>query len=90
MYIHSIYFTQRYKMQAVVQKWGNSLGIRIPSAYAQDFNLRNGSTVEILQDQGKIVICPKKQSLDDLVSRITDANRHEETDTGFSMGNEAW
>ncbi len=26
-------------MQTVVQKWGNSLGIRIPAVYAREFDL---------------------------------------------------
>ena len=37
-------------MQTVVQKWGNSLGIRIPNLYVKEFDLRNGSSVEIVEE----------------------------------------
>lgn len=51
-------------MQTVVQKWGNSLGIRIPAVYAREFDLRNGSTVDIIESDGSLVIVPiDKKSL---------------------------
>ena len=43
-------------MQTVVQKWGNSLGIRIPAVFAREFELKNGSSVDIIEDQGRLVI----------------------------------
>ena len=45
-------------MQTVVQKWGNSLGVRIPSLYVKEFNLRNGSAVDIVEEDGQLVIKP--------------------------------
>ncbi len=77
-------------MQTVVQKWGNSLGIRIPAVYARAFELKNGSAVDIIEDQGKLIIVPKKQSLDDLLSLVTNDNMHSSVDTGFSVGKEEW
>ena len=47
-------------MQTVVQKWGNSLGIRIPALYTKDLELKNGSTVDISEEEGKLVIIPKE------------------------------
>jgi antitoxin MazE len=77
-------------MQTVVQKWGNSLGIRIPSVYAKEFELKNGSFVDIREEEGKIVIIPKRNSLDELLEKVTDENNHESIETGISVGNEAW
>jgi len=36
-------------METVVQKWGNSLGIRIPRGLALEFHLKNGTPVEIVE-----------------------------------------
>jgi len=77
-------------MQTVVQKWGNSLGIRIPSLYVKEFNLRNGNSVEIIEEDGKIVILPPKKTLEELLSRVTTENKHIAIETGPSIGNEEW
>jgi antitoxin MazE len=77
-------------MQTVVQKWGNSLGIRIPALYTKDLELKNGSTVEISEEEGKLVIIPKRNSLDELVAKITNENMHEVVETGISIGKEEW
>lgn len=77
-------------MQTVVQKWGNSLGIRIPSLYVKEFNLKNGNFVEITEENGKIVIHPPKKTLEELLSRVTNENIHSAIETGSSIGNEEW
>ncbi|KGE73907.1 AbrB/MazE/SpoVT family DNA-binding domain-containing protein [Spirochaeta lutea] len=77
-------------MQTVIQKWGNSLGIRIPALYTKDLELKNGSTVEISEVDGKLVIVPKKNTLDELLSKVTTENLHESVETGKSVGNEEW
>lgn len=77
-------------MRTVVQKWGNSLGIRIPSLYVKEFNLRNGLSVEITEENGKIVIVPPRKELDEMLSRVTNENMHSPVETGSSLGNEAW
>jgi len=77
-------------MQTVVQKWGNSLGIRIPAIYAREFELKNGSSVDIIEDQGKLVIVPQKKTLDELLSLVTKENIHSSIETGVSIGKEEW
>ena len=77
-------------MQAVVQKWGNSLGIRIPSHYVKEFNLKSGGAVEITEEDGKIVITPPRKVLDEMLSRVTAENLHSPVETGRSVGNEEW
>jgi antitoxin MazE len=76
-------------MEAKIQKWGNSLGIRIPMKIIRNLSLENGATVDI-EDTGDRIIIKPKQNLDDLLSCITEDNIHSETDYGISEGNEAW
>jgi antitoxin MazE len=77
-------------MQTVVQKWGNSLGIRIPNFYVKEFQLKNGSQVDVVEEEGKLVIKPNKLTLEFLLSQINDENKHEAIDTGASVGKEEW
>jgi antitoxin MazE len=78
-------------MDAIIQKWGNSLGVRIPNSIAKDLNLENGSHVEILDEDGKILILPhEKKSLIEKLAKITTENIHQEISNGLSVGNEEW
>ena len=80
-------------MLTKIQKWGNSLALRIPKAFALDAQLKNNSVVEVALVDGQIVIKPVAQpvwSLEQLLSGITDNNLHGETDTGAAAGNEVW
>ena len=80
-------------MLTKVQKWGNSLALRIPKAFALDANLENESVVEMALVDGEIVIKPvteKRWQLDGLVAKITTSNLHSEVDTGKATGNEVW
>jgi len=78
-------------MDAVIQKWGNSLGIRIPNQIAKELNLENGSHVEIFDDEGKILILPQeRKNLNEKLSMINAENIHEEISSGKSQGNEVW
>lgn len=76
-------------METIVQKWGNSLGIRIPSLLVKEYALKNGARVEIFDDGGKISIKPKEGfSLEELMENVTPENMHASVDTGDDMGNE--
>jgi len=77
-------------MQAVVQKWGNSLGLRIPSLWAKDNNIKNGSKIEIIAEKGKMIILPQKKSLEDFMNLVTDQNLHSEINTFEAVGKEEW
>ncbi len=78
-------------MEAKIQKWGNSLGIRIPMPFLKDLSLKNGSIVEIEESDDRIIIQPsRKIELNDLLSRISDENLHSETDWGIAEGDEIW
>jgi antitoxin MazE len=80
-------------MLTKVQKWGNSLALRIPKAFALDAQLENDSFVEISIVEGQIIITPvaaPKWTLEELLAGINKNNLHHEIDTGPAMGNEVW
>jgi antitoxin MazE len=79
-------------MVTKVQKWGNSLGIRIPKFYAQKVKIESGSTIDIEIEDEKLIIKPGRHSykLKDLVSKINNKNIHSEVDTGNQVGKEIW
>jgi antitoxin MazE len=79
-------------METKVQKWGNSLAIRIPKSYAKDIDINQGSLIDISKENDRIVLKPKrkKEKLSDLLSQITKDNLHEEINTGKNVGNEIW
>ena len=80
-------------MHSRVQKWGNSLALRIPKAFALEVGLSPDSDVEVTVLHGKVVVSPlrpKSYSLSQLLSGVKPGNRHAETDLGPSVGREAW
>jgi len=78
-------------MEAKIQKWGNSLGIRIPIHIIKDLSLKNGSIVDINEESDMIIIRSKvKFELNEIVDSINDENIHKESDFGLIEGNEIW
>jgi antitoxin MazE len=80
-------------METKVQKWGNSLGVRIPRSLATGAKLRPGTKVELSADDDAIVIRPVERPryrLSDLLKRVKRANLHSAVDTGASVGREAF
>jgi len=80
-------------MRGRIQKWGNSLALRIPKAFAEETGLDENSPVEIRVSDGQIIIVrveTPQYDLDALLSQITPENIHGELDTGSPRGNEVW
>jgi antitoxin MazE len=79
-------------VRLIVQKWGNSLALRLPKAVARDLNLQSGSPVELRSNGQEIIIrrASTRYCLDDLLLRITDSNRHAEISVTPVKGKEAW
>ena len=76
-----------------VQKWGNSLAVRIPKPFANEIGLEQDTPVEMSLVGGKLVVKPVREpalSLDQLLARVTEDNLHREVDTGPAVGNEVW
>ena len=77
----------------VVTKWGNSLGVRIPSILAKQIELTEGMQVGISVVDGKLVIQPehrRRYTLDELLDGMTPENCHSEVEMGEAVGNEIW
>ncbi len=79
-------------MKTKVQKWGNSLAVRIPKSFAQNIHLGNDDNVELSLDKGKLVISPigEEYTLEGLLSGVTEDNVHNEIDMGKPVGKEVW
>ncbi|RWK48541.1 AbrB/MazE/SpoVT family DNA-binding domain-containing protein [Mesorhizobium sp.] len=79
-------------MIAAVAKWGNSLALRIPTAFAREISVREGGTVDISVTNGVLLVRPVDDThvydLEALLCGITEENRHDEVATGKSVGNE--
>ena len=70
-------------MKVQVQKWGNSLALRIPKSFAVESNISQGSTVEISLENGRIIAFPVAEtefSLDEMLAQITAENLHGEVE----------
>ncbi len=80
-------------MQARIQKWGNSLAVRIPKPFALEVGLEQNSLVRVTVLDGKLMLEPvmqPKYTLEQLLADVTEDNLHHEVDTGSAVGNEVW
>ena len=76
-----------------IQKWGNSLGLRIPKSFAAEAQVAEGSTVNLSVERGRLLVRPlrtRKYVLGDLLKQINSRNVHREVSTGEPVGREAW
>lgn len=60
-------------MEIELRKWGNSIGLRIPTKIARSMGLDKNSTIELIQS-GENLIIKKKEviDLDELIASIPD------------------
>jgi antitoxin MazE len=80
-------------MKTRIQKWGNSLALRIPKSYVAESHLEQGMLVEVSLLDGQLLVTPLRPpavSLEALLQGITPENLHPEVDTGPAVGHEAW
>ena len=80
-------------MKTAVQKWGNSLAIRIPRSFALETQLGNGTEVELQMKSGSLVISRARRNsyrLSDLLSQVRRTNVHSETEWGAPTRRECW
>lgn len=78
-------------MRVSVQKWGNSLAVRIPKAFAQDVRVREGSVVGVSVANGRLIVKPvgpAKVRLTDLLRKVKPSNLHGEVSTERVLGRE--
>jgi antitoxin MazE len=88
-------------MQATIQKWGNSQGIRIPKAFLDALGMMENDTVELNRVDDNIVITKVEQKkynnlserLEDFYKKPIDeiyVESEMEISTGKPVGSEIW
>lgn len=80
-------------MHVRVQKWGNSLAVRIPKPLAEDAQVKEGTVLNLAVSEGMVVATPVKQrkwSLKQLLAQVNKRNLHAEVKFGPSVGREIW
>jgi antitoxin MazE len=89
--IHFPWAWQAMKFQ--IQKWGNSLALRLPKSVASHVGLSQGSEVEVSIEDNRLILTPvssRRARLEALLDQIQDDQLHPEIETGPPMGHEAW
>ena len=91
MYIQCI--SIEVDVRTKIQKWGNSLGLRIPKSFAVETGIEEGSDVELSVKDGQLTVRPilrPRYDLNELLQRVTPRNVHGEIETGDAVGREGW
>jgi antitoxin MazE len=76
-----------------VQKWGNSLALRIPKSFAERIGLVENASIDLSLAGGRLLIEPvaeREFRLDQLLAGVTDESLHREVTTGSPVGQEVW
>lgn len=81
-------------MQATIQKWGNSQGIRIPKVFLEALGMMENDIVELSRVDDNIVISKVKEkkelTLEDIFKDYDGKSAAEEFDWGSPVGREVW
>jgi antitoxin MazE len=80
-------------MQTRIQRWGNSLGLRIPRSFAVEAQMEEGATVELAVENGRLLVRThraRKYALSALLRKLNPRTLHGEVSTGTAVGREAW
>jgi antitoxin MazE len=82
-------------MRTTLKKWGNSQGLRFPKALLEKANLAIGDPVEIIADEGQIIIKASniirgKYKIKDLVAKMPKDHKPSEESWGAAVGKEQW
>jgi len=78
-------------MRSRIEKWGNSLAVRIPRALALDAGLFEDTAVDLILREGSVVVRPvrTRSRLATLLRKVTAENLQAEMETGVPTGREA-
>lgn len=88
-----MYIRRRGAVRTKIQRWGNSLGLRIPRSFAEEAGVGVGSAVDLSLQDGDLLVRPARRKtyrLDQLLRKVTAKNLHGEVDTGAPVGREVW
>jgi antitoxin MazE len=84
-------------VQTKAQKWGGSVSAPIPAAIARKLKITAGSTIEVQERNGSVVVTPlrrRRRTLNDILrsckKKFPKGNPHGEFDYGAPVGKEVW
>ena len=81
-------------MRSSIQKWGNSLAVRLPKAILEDANLSENESVQIIAKPDKIIIEKairvKHKTLKERLDGYNGDYEFKEWETGAPVGREVW
>jgi antitoxin MazE len=77
-------------MHTHIQKWGNSLGVRIPAKLAHQLNMRPGGAVDVFIEDDRLIVNPQRYQLTDLIGNISKSNMHHHLLESSGIGEEEW
>ena len=78
-------------MTATIQKWGNSLALRLPKTLATEVDMEEGTRVDLVRTKDGVLVKARRKPhyrLSKLLAGVTKKNIHPETDWGKSVGRE--
>lgn len=73
-------------LKVIIQSWGNDFAVRIPKKLADSYDLQQGKKVEWVESKDGLCLklTDDKPTLEELLAKCTDENRHEYIDFGRS------
>jgi antitoxin MazE len=79
-------------MAVTLQRWGNSLGIRLPRPLLDQLGLGEGAQLDVRLDGDKLVLAraSRRPRMSELLEGMTPEDRPEEVDWGPPVGKEDW
>ena len=92
-YINNVftYLKDEYNMQVKIQKWGNSLGIRLPSTILKSLNWTTNDQLALIQKENKIIIEKTNQlSLEERFKNYDGPNLAKDFEWDEPKGKEIW
>jgi antitoxin MazE len=79
-------------MTTTIQKWGNSLALRIPKSVANQLEVAEGDLLQMTVQGHALTLRPEPPhyDLDQLLAGITSRNTHSATEWSEPVGREVW
>ena len=77
-------------MNARIGRWEGGLAVELPQEMAARLGLREGDRVMLHLESGAILLRKAEPTLEDLIARVTDENRHAATEWRPPVGREVW
>ena len=75
-------------MAVTLQKWGNSVGLRVPKPLLEQLGLKEGSEVDLVVEGNRLVIKQRRPTLAELLAQCRPENRPDPIDFGPPVGRE--